>query len=64
MAEVEEECIFHTGTDQVKFITQTNGDSIYIKNLKLSRAQATSMAWLVNTDDTVELEFQIKVKGT
>ncbi|MCK4625691.1 MAG: hypothetical protein KAV00_10300 [Phycisphaerae bacterium] len=63
MAEVEEECIFHTKTDQVKFHTQTNGDTIHIKNLNLSQAQATSMAWLVNADDNVELEFQVKVKG-
>ena len=63
MAEVDEECTFCTGTDQVRFVTQTNGDSIYMKNLKLTRAQATSMAWLVNTDNTVELEFQVKIKG-
>ena len=64
MAEVDEECTFYTGTDQVRFITQTNGDAIYMKNLKLTRAQATSLAWLINTDDTVELEFQVKIKGT
>ena len=64
MAEVDEECVFHTRADQVKFQTQTNGDAIYLKNLKLTRAQATSMAWLVNTDGTAELEFQVKVKGT
>lgn len=64
MAEVDEECVFHTRADQVKFITQTNGDSIHIKNLNLSQDKATSMAWLVNADGTVELEFQIKIKET
>ncbi len=64
MAEVEEECVFHTRADQVQFHTQTNGDTIRIKNLTLSQAQATSFAWLVNADGTAELEFQVKVKGT
>lgn len=64
MAEVEEEVVFCTKADQVKFITQTNGDKLNIKDLMLTQAQATSVAWLVNADDTAELEFQIKVKGT
>jgi len=62
MAEVEEECIFRTRADQVKFSTQTNGDTIRLVNLKLNQAQATSMAWLVNADGNVELEFKVKVK--
>ena len=60
MPEIEDECIFYTKTDQVKFVTQTNGDSIRIDNLKLSQETATSMAWLVNSK--YELEFQVKVK--
>ena len=64
MAEVEEVCVFETKADQVKFVTQTNGDAIYIKNLKLNREQATSFAWLVNTDNTAILRFRVKVKGT
>ena len=64
MAEIDEEVVFHTKTDQVKFHTQTNGDDIHIKNLNLTQDQATSLAWLVNADGAVELEFQVKVKGT
>ena len=64
MAEVEEECTFYTRADQVQFHTQTNGDSIHLKNLKLSQAEATSLAWLVNADGAAELKFQIKVKET
>lgn len=64
MAEVEEELTFYTRADQVQFSTQTNGDTIRIKNLKLTQAQATSFAWLVNADGTAELEFQVKVKRT
>ena len=64
MAEVDEECTFYTRADQVQFHTQTNGDSVHLKNLMLTQAQVTSLAWLINTDDTVELEFQVKIKGT
>jgi hypothetical protein len=64
MAEVDEELTFYTRADQVKYITLTNGDSIHIKNLDMTQDQAASMAWLVNADDTAELEFQVKVKGT
>ncbi len=64
MAEIEEEVTFHTRTDQVKFITQTNGDKINIKGIHLTQNQATSLAWLVNADGNVELEFQVKIKGT
>ncbi|KKM20610.1 hypothetical protein LCGC14_1643750 [marine sediment metagenome] len=64
MAEVEEEVVFYTKADQVQFRTQTNGDNIYIKNLRLTQGQATSITWLVNADGNAELEFSIKVKGT
>lgn len=64
MADVEEECVFHTGADQVRFRTRTNGDEIRILNLRLTQEQATSLAWLVNTDDIGKLEFTVKVKET
>ncbi len=63
MVEIEEEVIFHTRADQVQFHTQTNGDTVHLKNLNLTQGQATSMAWLVNADGSAELEFQVKVKG-
>ncbi len=63
MAGIEEEVVFHTKADQVQLRTQTNGDSIQLKRLKLSQTQVTSIAWLVNADDNAELEFQIKVKS-
>ena len=64
MAEVNEVCEFYTRADQVQLRTQTNGDSVQLKNLKLTQKQATSLAWLVNADGTVELHFEIKIKGT
>ena len=64
MLEVEEECIFYTKADQVMFHTRTNGDKVFLRDLRLTQAQATSLAWLVNADKTAELEFQVKIKGT
>ena len=64
MAEIEEEVVFHTKADQVEFHTKTNGDKLNIKNLKLTQKQATSLTWLVNADNQVELEWQVKVKET
>ena len=63
MAEIEEECTFHTKADQVQFHTQTNGDTIHIKGLGLTRDQATSMTWLVNSDDNHVLEWTVHIKG-
>lgn len=62
MPEIEEEVTFCTGVDAIEFKTRTNGDTIFIHKLHLSQEQATSLAWLVNADGNVELEFQIKVK--
>ena len=64
MAEVEEEVTFYTRADQVRFHTQTNGDQLTMPSLKLTQAQATSLAWLVNADDNAQLEFQVKIKET
>ena len=63
MAEVEERVEFYTRADQVKFVTQTNGDKIIIDKLDLTQDQATSLAWLVNADNQVELSFEVKIKG-
>lgn len=62
MAETEEEVTFHTRADQIQFHTQTNGDKLNMKNLKLTREQATSLTWLINTDGAAELEWQVKIK--
>lgn len=62
MAEVDEELTFYTRADQIKLITQTNGDVITISKINLSQSQAASLAWLINADDIAELEIQIKVK--
>ncbi len=62
MAQVAETVTFITKEDQIHFSTRTNGDELHILNLKLSRDQATSIAWLVNSDEQHELEIKIRVK--
>ncbi len=62
MAEVEETCEIETKADQIQFTTQTNGDTLIIRNLKLTQAQATSLAWLVNADNEGSLSIKIEVK--
>ncbi len=64
MAEIEEEVTFHTIAGQVQFNTQTNGDNLRLRKLALTQGQATSLTWLLNADNGIELEWQIKVKGT
>ena len=64
MPDIEEEVTFETEADQIQFVTQTNGDKIFIRNLKLSQEQATSLAWLVNADSHAKLEFNIKIKDS
>ena len=62
MAQIPETVTITTKTDQIRFMTQTNGDEIHILNLKLSQVQATSLAWLVNADNNEELEIRVRVK--
>lgn len=64
MAEINEKFELETRADQIHFHTRTNGDRIFIKDIRLSQKQATNLAWLVNADDTAVLLIEIKVKGT
>lgn len=62
MATVNEVVTFNTKPDQLHFSTRTNGDELHILNLKLDQDQATSMAWLINSDEGHELEVKIRIK--
>ena len=61
MAELEEEVVFETQTDQVEFKTKTNGDSLHVIGLHLTAEQAASLAWLVNAGISRKLEFEVKL---
>ncbi len=63
MATIEEFCEFETMADQIEFHTQTNGDSLDMKKLKLNRDQATSITWLVNSDNNRPLVWTVHIKG-
>lgn len=62
MAQVAETVTFYTKADQIHFQTRTNGDELHILNLKLDQDQATSVTWLINSDDEHELEVKIRIK--
>lgn len=62
MAQVSETVTFITKADQLHFNTRTNGDELHILNLTLDQGQATSIAWLVNSDEEHELEIKIRIK--
>lgn len=61
MAEVNEICIIEVTCDQLCFVTQTNGDSISLSGLELSREQATSLAWLINSGEETTLQIKIRI---
>ena len=50
---------FTTNHDQIRFITQTNGDEMRIKNMVLTQEQATSLAWLVNHAENLEIKIKV-----
>ena len=62
MAQIPEVVTITTKADQIRFLTQTNGDEIHIVNLKLTQVKATSLAWLVNAANNEELEIRVRVK--
>jgi len=59
MVEIPDTCEFNAGADQVRLMTQTNGDSITMKGLNLDKDQAASLAYLINDTDN-HLKIEIK----
>jgi len=58
MPEIEEKVKFTVQTDDVKFTTRTNGDSIIITGLNLDQGQAASFAWIINHSGTLEVKVR------
>ena len=48
MIEIPSICEFETGADQVRLTTQTNGDTIFIKDVHLGAMAAAALAHLIN----------------
>ena len=59
MLEIPENVEFITGTDQVVFITQTNGDTVKITGLSLNAEKAATLAYLVNQSRQLKIEVQV-----
>jgi len=60
MAQIPETCEFDVKPDQLELRTRTNGDTIKISGLNLSKEQAAAVAWLVNFDNDLTIEIKPK----
>lgn len=58
MATIPDTCEFTAGADQVRLTTQTNGDQINIKGVRLGKDAAAALAYLINkTDNHLKIEI-------
>lgn len=57
--DVPETCEFIVGKeDQAQLQTRTNGDTLIFSNIRLSRENATILAWLVNSPKQLKVEVK------
>ena len=62
MPTIPDTCEFEVGADQVRFNTQTTGDSVEIRGLHFNSDQAASLAHLINVENHQMLSIEIKAK--
>ena len=60
--EIENEAKFDIDEDCIEFTTRTNGDSMRIRGIHMSKESAGALAYMVNSGKALEIE--IKIKGT
>ncbi len=59
MVEIPDTCEFQAGADQVRLTTQTNGDVILFKGIRLGKDNAAALSYLINKTDN-HLKIEIK----
>ena len=59
MPEIEEEITFDIEEDGAKFTTVTNGDILIINDFHLTREQAATLAWLVNSKQKISVQMKL-----
>lgn len=59
MVEIPDICEFEATADQVRLTTQTNGDIIHIRGIRLGGMCAAALAYLINKTDN-HLIIEIK----
>ncbi len=59
MPEIEDEVTFDVEVDGAELKTKTNGDILIINKFHLSRKQAATLAWLVNSNQ--KIQFTVKL---
>lgn len=63
MPEIESEVTFEVVTDKVVLHTMTDGDTLVLNGLELTKEQAATLSWLINYPTETVLEVQVKLKG-
>ncbi len=58
MPEIPDKSNFTVNVDQIRFTTQTNGDSITIKGVHLGKDDAAALSYLINHLQTLKVEVK------
>ena len=61
MPEIDDKCEFVIGSDKLTFHTQTDGDTLNIHGMELTKEQAASLTWLINHNPPQFLKVKIKL---
>ncbi len=59
MPEIKDEAMFYIEIDGAKLTTKTNGDILIFNDFHLSREQAATVAWLVNSNRMIEVQMKL-----
>jgi hypothetical protein len=60
MPQIPEKCEFDVEHDQIELKTQTNGDYIEIRKVRLGQDAAAALAYLINADNHLSIEIKLK----
>lgn len=59
MPVIPDKCEFTLdNADQLQFHTQTNGDSVTMVDMRLSKEMSACMAWLANSNEQLRVEIK------
>jgi hypothetical protein len=60
MPTIPDKCEFEVGIDKIRFQTQANGDTVYIKGVHFDEDQASALAYLINLKKILNIEIKEK----
>lgn len=62
MPEIAEFVKFSVVTDKVVLHTMTDGDTLVLNGISLSKEDAATLSWLINHPSATELEIEVSLK--